>query len=470
MLKRLFNRKKEARVLVIGLDCASPSLIFDQFHAELPHFSRLMANGTWGQLESSTPCITVPAWSSMMSSRDAGVLGIYGFRNRADYSYDQMATADSTHIRHQRLWDILGEAGKSSTVLSVPQTYPIKPIRGTMLSCFLTPNTQTTFTYPAIFKNEALKIAPDYAFDVKDFRTENKAELHQNLLKLRDAQFRVLKHAIQHTEWDFLMHVDIALDRIHHGFWRYHDPKHRLHDPNSPFINVIRDYYRLLDSQLGEMLSLIDDNVVVMVVSDHGVKRMDGGICINEWLWREGWLHFKTPPSQGKITPFEKLDVDWSKTRAWGAGGYYGRIFLNVQGREPQGVIPADDFYRVRDELATAIKGIRGADGEALTHQIIIPQEVYSQVNGIAPDLMVYFGELAWRAVGSLGHGSHYTLENDTGPDDANHDTQGMFILHDPKGRGRGCITGENLLNIAPTVLDRMGVKIPAEMQGRIIE
>ena len=469
MLKRLFNRKKEARVLVIGLDCASPSLIFDKFHAELPNFSRLMSNGTWGQLESSTPCITVPAWSSMMSSRDAGVLGVYGFRNRADYSYDQMATADSTHIRHRRLWDILGEAGKSSTVLSVPQTYPIKPIRGMMLSCFLTPSTQTTFTYPAIFKNEVLKIAPDYAFDVKDFRTENKAELHQNLLQLRDAQFRVLKHAIQHTEWDFLMHVDIALDRIHHGFWRYHDPKHRLHDPNSPFINVIRDYYRLLDSQLGEILSLIDDNVVVMVVSDHGVKRMDGGICINEWLWREGWLHFKTPPPQGKITPFEKLDVDWSKTRAWGAGGYYGRIFLNVQEREPQGVIPADDFYRVRDELATAIKGISGADGEALTHQIIIPQEVYSQVNGIAPDLMVYFGELAWRAVGSLGHGTHYTLENDTGPDDANHDTQGMFILYDPKGRGRGRITGENLLNITPTVLDRMGVKIPAEMQGRVI-
>lgn len=469
MLNRLFNRKKEKRVLVIGLDCASPHLIFDQFRPELPHFSRLMDFGTWGQLESSTPCITVPAWSSMMTSRDAGVLGVYGFRNRADYSYNHMVTADSTHIKQPRLWDILGDAGKQSTVLSVPQTYPIKPINGTMLSCFLTPNQQTTFTYPAIFKNQILKTIPDYAFDVKDFRTDDKARLHENLLHLRDVQFRALKYAIQNTEWDFLMHVDIALDRIHHGFWRYHDPQHRLYDPNSPFIHVIRDYYRLLDSQLGEILSLIDDDVAVMVVSDHGVKRMDGGICINEWLWREGWLHFKNPPPQGKITAFEALDVDWSKTRAWGAGGYYARVFLNIAGREPEGIIPPADVNRVRDELARDIKGIRGVNDEVLQHHVIIPQEVYTQVNGIAPDLMVYFGDLAWRAVGSLGHGAHYTLENDTGPDDANHDTHGMFILYDPKKRGRGYITGESLLNIAPTILDLMGIKIPTDMQGKII-
>ncbi|MCU0482488.1 MAG: alkaline phosphatase family protein [Anaerolineae bacterium] len=469
MFNKLFNRKKDKRVLVFGLDCASPHLIFDQFRAELPNFSRLMAQGTWGELESATPCITVPAWSSMMTSRDAGVLGVYGFRNRADYSYNRMVTADSTHIKQPRLWDILGDVGKKSTVLAVPQTYPVKPINGTMLSCFLTPNQQATFTYPAIFKSELLKIAPDYAFDVKDFRTDDKARLRQNLLHLRDVQFKTLKYAIQHTEWDFLMHVDIALDRIHHGFWRYHDPQHRLHNPNSPFIHVIRDYYRLLDAQLGEILNLLDDDVAILVVSDHGVKRMDGGICINEWLWREGWLHFKNPPPDGKITPFEALEVDWSKTRAWGAGGYYARVFLNIAGREPEGIIPSEDVNRVRDELANAIKQIRGADDAGLNHRVIIPQEVYTQVNGIAPDLMVYFGDLAWRAVGSLGHGAHYTLENDTGPDDANHDTQGMFILYDPKGRGGGCITGENLLNIAPTVLNLMGVKIPSEMQGKII-
>ncbi|MBE2270232.1 MAG: phosphodiesterase, partial [Anaerolinea sp.] len=94
---------------------------------------------------------------------------------------------------------------------------------------------------------------------------------------------------------------------------------------------------------------------------------------------------------------------------------------------------------------------------------------IYQQVNGIAPDLMVYFGDLHWRAVGSFGHGAHFTLENDTGPDDANHAPQGMFILYEPNGRGRGNVSGHQLMDIAPTLLDRMGVKSPLDMQGRII-
>lgn len=469
MFKRLFKRKRGKRVLIFGLDCASPYLIFDQFRADLPNFAHLMSNGTWGELESSIPCITIPAWSSMMTSRDAGVLGVYGFRNRADHSYRNMITADSTHIRHPRLWDILGASGKQCTVLAVPQTYPIKPIRGTMVSCFLTPNTQTTFTYPAIFKNQVLSIAPDYRFDVSNFRTDDKAQLYRQLFELREEHFRVFKYAVQHTDWDFFIHVDILLDRIHHGFWRYHDPTHRLHDPNSPFLHVIRDYYRLLDAQLGEILTLLDDDTVVLVVSDHGVKRMDGGICINEWLWREGWLSFHNPPQQGMITPFEQLDVDWSKTRAWSSGGYYARIFLNVAGREPQGIISEHDYARVRDALADAITMIRGANGEVLHHQVIRPHEVYTQVNGVAPDLMVYFGDLHWRAIGSVGHGSPYTFSNDTGADDANHDTRGMFILYDPHAKGLGCVTGENLLNVAPTILNLMDVAVPPDMQGRII-
>ncbi|MCA9906269.1 MAG: phosphodiesterase, partial [Anaerolineae bacterium] len=92
------------------------------------------------------------------------------------------------------------------------------------------------------------------------------------------------------------------------------------------------------------------------------------------------------------------------------------------------------------------------------------------EVNGVAPDLMVYFGDLHWRAVGSLGHGRYFTLENDTGPDDANHAQHGMFILYDPSTRGAGQVDGHQLMDIAPTLLQRMGVKVPREMQGKAIK
>src|SRR6185436_20323357 len=153
----LFNRhKKTQRMLVLGLDCASPQLIFEQFKSDLPNLTHLAASGTWGELESCIPCITIPAWSSMMSSRDPGVLGCYGFRNRADHSYQNMVTANSAAIKPKRAWDYISDAGKQSVVIGVPQTYPTRSINGHMVGDFLTPGTESAFTYPAIFKQEVL--------------------------------------------------------------------------------------------------------------------------------------------------------------------------------------------------------------------------------------------------------------------------------------------------------------------------
>jgi predicted AlkP superfamily phosphohydrolase/phosphomutase len=142
---------------------------------------------------------------------------------------------------------------------------------------------------------------------------------------------------------------------------------------------------------------------------------------------------------------------------------------LNVEGREPQGIIPRAAYEAARDELAVALKRIPGASGEPLDTAVFKPEAVYQQVNNVAPDLMVYFGGLHWRSVGSLGHGAHFTLENDTGPDDANHAAHGLFILNEPNRRGAGQVSGHQLMDIAPTILDRMGLPVPPDMQGKVI-
>jgi predicted AlkP superfamily phosphohydrolase/phosphomutase len=291
----LFGKRKR-RVFVLGLDCASPDLIFDQFRDDLPTFRSLAEQGTWGKLESSIPCITVPAWTSMLSSRDPGVLGVYGFRNRSDHSYNGMITADSNAIRVKRLWDYLGDAGKRSVVIGVPQSYPARPLNGEMIGCFLSPGIDGAFAYPAMLKNEVLRVAPKYTFDVREFRTNDKDRLYQSLLDMTEVQYRLVEHLMTTREWDFLMYVNIGVDRVHHGFWRYHDPSHRLHEANSRYVNVIRDYYKLMDAYAQRLIERAGDDTLVLVVSDHGVKRMDGGICINEWLWREGWLALKSVP------------------------------------------------------------------------------------------------------------------------------------------------------------------------------
>ena len=210
----------------------------------------------------------------------------------------------------------------------------------------------------------------------------------------------------------------------------------------------------------------------VMLVSDHGAKRMDGGICINEWLREKGYLVFEENPPTDELTTIEKLKVDWSKTTVWGDGGYYARIFMNVEGREPEGAIPADDYEAFRNKLAADLESITAPDGTPLKTRCFKPEEVYETVKGVAPDLLVYLDDLGWRSVGSLGHDGYYTFENDTGPDDANHAENGVWIYAPPAANEP--LSGQKLpdiqlMDFAPTVLDLFGVDIPADMQGKII-
>jgi predicted AlkP superfamily phosphohydrolase/phosphomutase len=287
---------------------------------------------------------------------------------------------------------------------------------------------------------------------------------------MTDKHFAVIDSALAGKPWDFFMSVEIGVDRIHHGFWKYHDPQHFRYEPGNPYENAIHDYYVYIDNKLGEWLTRLDGDTAVVVVSDHGAKRMDGGVCINEWLWRNGYLNFHEEPKPGRRLPFQKVEVDWSRTRAWGAGGYYGRLFLNVMGREPQGIIPQAEYENVRDELVARFAALADMHGRRIGARSFKPSDIYRQVNGPAPDLIVYFGDLFWRAVGSLGYDGWITFENDTGPDDCNHAQNGMFILYDPRRAGRSQqVHGAQLMDIAPTILSLLGQPVPGDMQGKII-
>lgn len=472
---RFLRRKKERKIFVVGLDCGDPVLVFDWWRDELPNFRWLIDNGAYGPLDSCKPCITVPAWSSMTSGKDPGVLGFYGFRNRADYSYDNMTMANGSVVKTPRVWELLGGTGKQVIVVGLPQTYPVQPVNGYLVSSFLTPSVRRQYTYPNEFRYEVDQLLDgrEYDVDVPRFRTEDKEFLVKQIYEMTEKRFIVLKHLLKNKPWDFFMFVEMGVDRIHHGLWQYMDPSHPKHEPGNPYQNTIKEYYKYIDQELGEMLSALDDDTVVIVVSDHGAKKMDGAICINEWLRREGFLVLKEDPIRegDSPIPFEKVEVDWGKTTAWGAGGYYARIFLNVQGREANGLIPKADYERARDELAAAIEAIPDDKGNPLNTTCFRPEEIYREVHNIAPDLIVYLGDLHWRSVGSFGFDDIYTFENDTGPDDANHAQDGMIIYYDPRQNLAGKrLSGLNLMDFAPTVLQLMEQPIPKDIQGRIIE
>ncbi len=452
------------KVLVVGLDCATSEIVFDR-REELPVLQELISNGQYGNLRSSDPPITIPAWMVMCTGKDAGKLGLYGFRHRKDYSYKDIWIATSYSIREKTVWDIIGEKNGQSCLVSVPPSYPPKPVNGNLISCFITPGDDKDYTYPSDLRVELEEKFGPYIFDVV-FRTDDKDKLLEQTYDMTEQRFQVLNHLITKKPWDFFMFVEIGVDRIHHAFWKYMDPAHHLYEKGNPYENVIMDYYKRVDTLIGELLSNVDQNTSILVVSDHGAKSMKGAFCINEWLIEQGDLVVKERP-RSQIS-FDDLDVEWSRTKAWGWGGYYARIFLNVEERETQGIIKIEEYKKEREGLIERLAGIQGPNGEEWKTKIIKPQRFFQELNGDYPDLMIYFDDLNWRSAGTLGHGTQYLLENDTGPDDAVHAQDGIYIFYDPKNKV-SLRKDANILDIAPTILDEMGFAVPDDMRGNII-
>ncbi len=464
---RLLRRRR--RLLFTGWDSASPQLAFDSFASELPTLGALRREGSWGELRSCIPCITVPAWSSMLSGRDPGELGLYGFRQRMAGSYLQQCLSDSRSLRHPRAQDLAGETGLDCLVMGLPQTWPVQPLRGHLVSGPLTPGLDAVCTWPAVLRQELRQLAPGYRFDLPDFRSWDKARLLQTLIDMAEQQHRVFCHLLRTKPWDFALQVHMGLDRAQHVFWSDHDPQHRSHAPGGRWRHALRDFYVMLDRMFGELVELAGDDCDVLLVSDHGAKRMDGGICVNEWLWREGWLRLKGDSPPGQLSTLSGLEVDWANTRAWAEGGYCGRVWLNRLGRELQGSVSAAEAPALLDELCAGLIAIRGPDGQSLPTQVFRPVEIYREVRGLAPDLLVYLGDLHWRAIGTLGHGRDWSLQNDRGPDGANHAMEGLFVIREARGGGRGELQGKQLMDIAPTILRRLGVPRPPGMQGQAL-
>ena len=455
------------KVMVVGLDCAAPALMFDKLKDHLPNITKMTENGIYGKLRSTDPPITIPAWMVMATGRSPGEIGLYGFRSRVGNSYTQIKIPSSKDIKFDTVWDILGKRNNRSIVVAVPPTYPPKPLPGLMISDFMTPDKDKEFTYPPGLKNEILRDFPDYQFDVK-FRKPEKEKIINEIYQMSDTRFKLVEKLLKEKPWDFFFMVEIGIDRLHHAFWRYIDEDHHLYEKNDMMRNKFISYFEMVDRHIGKMIEMMDDDTVMMIVSDHGAKGMKGAFAINQWLIKEGYLKLKNE----KVSPgssLDEIDVDWANTKAWAWGGYYARIFLNIKGRESQGLI---DPSKVKEEISVLkekLKNIKGPNGEEWKTIVFEPEEKYDVVNGDRSDLFVYLDDLNWRAAGTLGYETDYLLENDTGPDDAVHDYDGIYIIY-RKNKKIGKKIDSSIYRVAPTILELYNVRKRYGIKGEPME
>lgn len=453
------------KAVILGWDGVPPNVVFDQLLDDMPNLKRLLKTSTYGPLRSTKPAITIPAWMSMMTGCDPGQLGVYGFRHRRPGEYKKIYIPDSSMIKSPKVWDFVGDTGQKVIVIGVPPTYPPPKVNGVLVSGFIAPDKEHDFTYPPSFAKRIDEIADGYDLDVF-YRTEDKDELQESLFEMTRKRHKLVMHLLQEEEWNLFVLMEIGPDRLHHGFWKYFDKNHHLYEEGNKYEEMFVDYYRLLDQHLGEMLESLPEDTLFILASDHGAKARKGAFCTNQWLHDQGYLKLKKWPDEPQS--FEDLDIDWRKTKAWAWGGYYSRIFINVEGYEEEGIVPPEEFEELRDELAQKLKDIKGPDGEHWDNIVDKPEDVYEECRGDYPDLMVYFDNLCWRASGTMGYDSNYFYEDHTGPDDAIHDWDGIFVARHP-AHLESQEQRANILDITPTALRFMGLEVPDYMKGKPI-
>lgn len=432
----------------------------------MPNLSALMQAGTWGNLRSCVPPITVPAWAAMLSGRDAGELGLYGFRKRVAHAYE-LRNAQASDLQQPWIWQRLRAAGKRVAALFVPPGYPLPNTdddRTTLVSCMLTPGADRPHTYPRALSDEITRRFGPYIPDLADVRGEDRAGLLKQLYAMTEQHFAIAAHVFEEQRPDFMVMVEIGPDRLHHAFWQSFDPEHPRHDPQDPFRDCARDYYAFLDRELGKLLALFDEDTTVLVVSDHGARPLQGGICVNEWLIEHGLLVLANPP-EGP-TPPSKLAIDWSRTRAWAEGGYYARVCLNLAGREPQGIVPQARYANELQEVMELLEAIPGPEGERLAHRLLTPQACFRALHGNPPDILAFLGDLDYRAIGSVGFGRLHITGNDTGPDGCNHDWDGIFVMSGGEIAGRGQVADYQIYDVYRTVLGLLDVPCDDQALG----
>ena len=449
------------KICILGLDGATPQLMFAD--ERLTIIRRLMELGTYGELQGVTPSGAVPGWICLAASQEPGSLGIYGLRNRLDYSYSRPALVLPPGVQGSAIWDQVAAAGRKSILFAVPPNYPPRPVAGISIGCFLTPDPATVeFTLPASLKQDMQTLVGHYDADINP-RGLSKDALRDRIFDMSRKQWEVVRWLVREKEWDYFHFVDIGLDRLQRAFWKHFDPQDADPSPGNACEQEVFDYYLLLDEQIGSVLELLDAETVLLLASANGMQNLDGGFAINQWLLQEGLLVLNQAP-EASITAFDHLEVNWAETTVWSGDGPCASLYFNVTGREPHGTILTGDYETFRDQIKTRLESLCDAGGRPLRAQVFKPSQLYRQTCDVAPDLMVQLDGGRCSALGSVGHPGLLVQNMAEGCTPGG---PGAFVLTAPNCPLSGLFEGARLLDIAPTLLDLAGYEIPASMQGR---
>jgi len=498
-----------SRVLVIGIDGGTFKLLrpwAEQGH--LPNLARLMDQGVSGLLESTLPPVTSPAWPTFATGKNPGKHGVFDFIRPMGGDFDLV---NSSSIRARTLWQILSAAGRRVGVINVPVTYPPAPVNGFVIGGMLSP-VSGRFTYPTgLLDPYREELGPYRIAPSVQYKQGNEETFLADLLHLVDQRRKYALRLMEDQPWDFLMAHFQATDVLQHALWKLVDPTHPRYDAQAAaqFAPLMREVFQRVDTAIGDMLERLDDDTTVIVMSDHGFGPLHWVVNLNLVLLEAGLLQLRrgvlprlraglfraglTPATvwhlveriglQNYVWQVSKStrnkvvnkflsfdDVDWSRTMAYSIG-HVGQIYINLKGREPQGIVePGQAYQAVRQRVVEALNDLQHPQtGQPLVERTIPGDEVARGPYALrGPDLHVVFDGYRAIAFPLFATDSRLVTRQIRG-DSGSHRLHGLFIAHGSGIRSGQTVEGARISDLAPTILHLMGLPVPDDMDGQVL-
>ena len=433
----LFDRLRgegDPRVAFIGID-GVPFSLLDGHRDRFPNFASLASEGTAGEISSIVPPESSACWPSLTTGVNPGSTGVYGFQDRETGTYDTYVPMGQD-VQAKRIWDRVTDADRNASVFNVPVTFPPQRAIQRMVSGFLSPELDAA-AHPEAVASYLESI--DYRIDVdpKLGHETDKAAFVEDAHETLDTRFEAFDHYLSADDWDLFMGVFMTTDRVNHFLFKDYER-------DGEYAEDFFEFYEKLDDYVGRIWDRLPDDVTLIVASDHGFTSLDYEVHCNEWLREEGWLSFRTDDPQ------ELGDIA-DETRAYSF--IPGRFYLNLEGREPRGSVPEEEYDDVREELKAQLEALEGPDGRAVVERVVEKEDAFrGDHDEIAPDLV---------AIPTKGFDlkSGFKADSevfDTGPRNGMHSFDNAALYVDDPDASIG---DADLLDIAPTILELMDVE-----------
>ena len=454
------------RVLLIGWDGATYDMIDPLIAAgKLPNLKSMMDEGLSLDLESMMIPISAEAWTAAVTGKGPPKTGIFSFFTPVRNSY-AIRLISSRDRRTPAVWNFLNHYGLKTHVVGVPITYPPEPIDGVMIAGMLSPF-DAEYAHPPGLAGalRGLGFVPDIdVWRAKQERGPEEMVAEQHALKVR-----ITTSLLEQSDWDFAMIVFKCLDVL----------KHRLYTgvPKGP----IAEHYERLDDALGQLRRAAGPNTDVLLMSDHGFGVYPHLLSITGCLVETGLAALRAVPGQRSTIGDRPLAdsvpavhlaeigrLDMSKTLVFcdSTEGNYAGLRLNLQGREPAGIVTPEQREAVTDEIISKLSALRETpDGPPVFTRVMRLSDVYrGPFADDVPDILL---EADRKFVCKPWHRVPFARK--TPSPTADHALIGVLVAAGPSFKSTGERRHASILDVTPTVLQLFSLPVPNQMDGRVL-